>query len=208
MNDFLSDAGYSPRPQLSPISSPDAECDLSPRRMDSPPRLLSAYAVSFLLTRSNEPRLQRTLSAMTPSSSGSLEMPMNFHGQGSFKRKESLKSSAWQNGDIESYRGHIREMSRDHNGCRALQQCLDEHPEKVVDMIYDEVGNELTELMMDSFGNYLFQKLLDVSTPKQRREVVAMMVGCRVAEEGEEPHHGRLLQRARHAQRAAPHPGV
>ena len=113
---------------------------------------------------------------------------MNFHGQGSFKRKESLKSSAWQNGDIESYRGHIREMSRDHNGCRALQQCLDEHPEKVVDMIYDEVGNELTELMMDSFGNYLFQKLLDVSTPKQRREVVAMMVGCHVAEEGEEPH--------------------
>lgn len=208
MNDFLSDAGYSPRPQLSPISSPYAESDLSPRRMYSQPRLLSAYAFSFLLTRSNEPRLQRTLSAMTPSSSGSLEMPMNFHGQSSFKRKESLKSSAWQNGDIESYRGHIREMSRDHNGCRALQQCLDEHPEKVVDMIYDEVGNELTELMMDSFGNYLFQKLLDVSTPKQRREVVAMMVGCHVAEEGEEPHRGRLLQRARHAQRAAPHPGV
>ena len=72
MNDFLSDAGYSPRPQLSPISSPYAESDLSPRRMYSQPRLLSAYVFSFLLTRSNEPRLQRTLSAMTPSSSGSL----------------------------------------------------------------------------------------------------------------------------------------
>ncbi|KAK8806494.1 hypothetical protein WA588_003061 [Blastocystis sp. NMH] len=184
MNDFLSDAGYSPRPQLSPISSPYAESDLSPRRMYSQPRLLSA----------NEPRLQRTLSAMTPSSSGSLEMPMNFHGQGSFKRKESLKSSAWQNGDIESYRGHIREMSRDHNGCRALQQCLDEHPEKVVDMIYDEVGNELTELMMDSFGNYLFQKLLDVSTPKQRREVLKK-VKSHIVDASYNVHGTRSVQR-------------
>lgn len=178
MNDFLSDTGYSPRPQLSPISSPYAESDLSPRRMYSQSRLLSASSLPLSLTSSNEPRLQRTLSAMTPSSSSSLEMPMGFHGQASFKRKESLKTSAWQNGDIESYRGHIREMSRDHNGCRALQQCLDEHPEKVVDMIYDEVGNELTELMMDSFGNYLFQKLLDVSTPKQRREVVGAVARC------------------------------
>lgn len=55
---------------------------------------------------------------------------------------------------------------------RALQQSLDNCPEKVVSMIYDEVGNELTDLMMDSFGNYLFQKLLDVSSPEQRREVV------------------------------------
>ena len=38
-----------------------------------------------------------------------------------------------------------------------LQQCLDECPQKIVPMIYEEVGNELTELMMDSFGNYVIQ---------------------------------------------------
>ena len=85
-----------------------------------------------------------------------------------------MKGSAWQTGDIDSYRGHIKEMSRDHNGCRTLQQCLDEYTEKGVSMIYEEVGGELTELMMDSFGNYLFQKLVEVSSDEQRREVVGI----------------------------------
>ena len=134
------------------------------------------------MDRSESTRIQRTLSTMTPGSSlgatlpsaSNLDMPIGYHSQQSFKRKESMKSAAWQNGDIESYRGHIKEMSRDHNGCRALQQSLDNCPEKVVNMIYDEVGNELTDLMMDSFGNYLFQKLLDVSSPEQRRDVVGL----------------------------------
>ena len=183
MNDYISDSGYSPRPQLSPITSPYPETDLSPRRLYSSQssRLMNPYGSFELISHSSEStRIQRTLSTITPSTSlgtplpatSGLEMPMGYHSQQSFKRKESMKSTAWQNGDIESYRGHIMEMSRDHNGCRALQQSLDNCPEKVVGMIYDEVGGELTELMMDSFGNYLFQKLLDVSTPEQRREVV------------------------------------
>ena len=81
---------------------------------------------------------------------------------------------AWQSNDIDSYRGHIKEMSRDHNGCRILQQCLDECSDRIIPMIYEEVGNELTDLMMDSFGNYLFQKLLDVSSTEQRRSVVTL----------------------------------
>ena len=87
-----------------------------------------------------------------------------------------MKSTAWQTGDVDSYRGHIKEMSRDHNGCRALQQCLDDCTEKGVKMIYEEVGGELTELMMDSFGNYLFQKLVEVSSDEQRRVVVCSEV--------------------------------
>lgn len=183
MNDYISDSGYSPRPQLSPITSPYPEPELSPRRLYSSQssRLMNPYSwCGWIICRSESTRIQRTLSTITPSSSlgasipatSSLEIPMGYHSQQSFKRKESMKSAAWQNGDIESYRGHIKEMSRDHNGCRALQQSLDNCPEKVVSMIYDEVGNELTDLMMDSFGNYLFQKLLDVSSPEQRREVV------------------------------------
>ena len=80
--------------------------------------------------------------------------------------------TSWQPNDIDSFRGHIKEMSCDHNGCRTLQQCLDEYPQRIIPIIYEEVGNELTELMMNSFGNYLFQKLLDVSTVEQRRSVV------------------------------------
>lgn len=80
--------------------------------------------------------------------------------------------TSWQPNDIDSFRSHIKEMSCDHNGCRTLQQCLDEYPQRIIPIIYEEVGNELTELMMNSFGNYLFQKLLDVSTVEQRRSVV------------------------------------
>ena len=87
-----------------------------------------------------------------------------------------MKSTSWQNNDVDSYRGHIKEMSRDHNGCRALQQCLDDCPDRIISIIYDEVGDELTDLMMDSFGNYLFQKLLDVSSVEQRRKVVRPLV--------------------------------
>lgn len=109
-------------------------------------------------------------------------MGNTFQHSAMYKRKEKLgqrtgvmrstKSTLWQSSDVDSYIGHIKEMSKDHNGCRALQQCLDDCPQKMVSIIYEEVGNDLTELMMDSFGNYLFQKLLDVSSSEQRREVV------------------------------------
>lgn len=118
----------------------------------------------------------------TPMEMGMANSTIEYRGQTAFKSKErwerrdgvtrSSKGLAWQTGEVESFRGHIKDMSRDHNGCRTLQQCLDECPQKIVPMIYEEVGNELTELMMDSFGNYLFQKLLDVSSDDQRRDVV------------------------------------
>ena len=123
-----------------------------------------------------------TSSMTTPMEMGMAGSTIEYRGQTAFKSKErwerrggvtrSSKGLAWQTGEVESFRGHIKDMSRDHNGCRTLQQCLDECPQKIVPMIYEEVGNELTELMMDSFGNYLFQKLLDVSSDDQRRDVV------------------------------------
>ena len=123
-----------------------------------------------------------TSSMTTPMEMGMVGSTIEYRGQTAFKSKErwerrggvtrSSKGLAWQTGEVESFRGHIKDMSRDHNGCRTLQQCLDECPQKIVPMIYEEVGNELTELMMDSFGNYLFQKLLDVSSDDQRRDVV------------------------------------
>lgn len=136
------------------------------------------------------------MSSVPLPASGSLGLEMNlasgsalgFHPREAFKRKErwargrrvtrSAKAAQWQTSDAESFRGHIKEMSCDHNGCRTLQQALDNNPQKVVRMIYEEVGDDLTSLMMDAFGNYLFQKLLDVSSPEQRRSVVGARRGA------------------------------
>ena len=198
MNDYVSDSGYSPRRTFSPVpTSPRYDSDLSPRRLmglqsASSNRLMMPLPCSLGLTHSSEsPRLQRSLSSMAASSglSSGLEMGSTFQHSTMYKRKEksgqragvmsSAKNTLWQSSDVDSYIGHIKEMSKDHNGCCALQQCLDDCPQKMVSIIYEEVGNDLTELMMDSFGNYLFQKLLDVSSSEQRREVVSV---------GEVPH--------------------
>ena len=198
MNDYVSDSGYSPRRTFSPVpTSPRYDSDLSPPPLmglhsASSNRLMMPLPCSLGLTHSSEsPRLQRSLSSMAASSglSSGLEMGSTFQHSTMYKRKEksgqragvmsSAKNTLWQSSDVDSYIGHIKEMSKDHNGCRALQQCLDDCPQKMVSIIYEEVGNDLTELMMDSFGNYLFQKLLDVSSSEQRREVVSV---------GEVPH--------------------
>ena len=194
MNDYTSEPGYSPVP-----SSPYYAEDMSPRRLfpsqSTNSRLLMTYARSPCLTPSADaPPLQRSLSSMGNASlkplNNAMDLPSSTieYRNSSYKPKERCalllavtrraKNLSWQTGDVESFRGHIKDMSRDHNGCRTLQQCLDECPLKIVPMIYDEVGNELTDLMMDSFGNYLFQKLLDVSSDDQRREVVGVAAAC------------------------------
>ena len=193
MNDYTSEPGYSPVP-----SSPYYAEDMSPRRLfpsqSTNSRLLMTYARSPCLTPSADaPPLQRSLSSMGNASlkplNNAMDLPSStIEYRNSYKPKERCalllavtrraKNLSWQTGDVESFRGHIKDMSRDHNGCRTLQQCLDECPLKIVPMIYDEVGNELTDLMMDSFGNYLFQKLLDVSSDDQRREVVGVAAAC------------------------------
>lgn len=194
MNDFMSDSGYSPRARYSPVpTSPYIDADISPRRLlgvqsSASNAFMMPYSLkdAALMTSSESPRIQRSISTRSPPSSSlssTLEVGgSGFQHSGSYKRKDkwgrsggvtrSAKSAMWQSNDIDSYRGHIKEMSHDHNGCRALQQCLDVDRQKMIPIIYEEVGDSLTELMMDSFGNYLFQKLLDVSSVEQRREVV------------------------------------
>ena len=195
MNDFMSDSGYSPRAHYSPVpTSPYIDADISPRRLlgvqsSASNSFMMPYLLegSSLTSSSESPRIQRSISTRSPPSSSissTLEVGGGggFQHSGSYKRKDkwgrgggvtrSAKSAMWQSNDIDSYRGHIKEMSHDHNGCRTLQQCLSDDPQKMIPIIYEEVGDSLTELMMDSFGNYLFQKLLDVSSVEQRREVV------------------------------------
>lgn len=190
MNDYTSEPGYSPVP-----SSPYYAEDMSPRRL-----FPSQSTNSRLLMTADAPPLQRSLSSMGNASlkplNNAMDLPSSTieYRNSSYKPKERAKNLSWQTGDVESFRGHIKDMSRDHNGCRTLQQCLDECPLKIVPMIYDEVGNELTDLMMDSFGNYLFQKLLDVSSDDQRREVL-MKVKGKIVEASYNVHGTRSVQR-------------
>ena len=55
---------------------------------------------------------------------------------------------------------------------RHLQYALGQEGTVMVELLYRELGRQVGLLMTDPFGNYLFQKLLDVSSDDQRRDVV------------------------------------
>ena len=96
MNDFISETSYSPRPRLSPLATASpryTDSELSPRRSfvpsSSQSRLLSSYDLSSLISyNSEEPRLQRSLSAMGSSTitGGTVDLT---YPVSSFKRKDS-----------------------------------------------------------------------------------------------------------------------
>ena len=96
MNDFISETSYSPRPRLSPLATASpryTDSELSPRRSFVPStsqsRLLSTYNLSSSISCSNEePRLQRSLSAMGASTmtAGAVDLA---YPSSSFKRKDS-----------------------------------------------------------------------------------------------------------------------
>lgn len=95
MNDYVSESSYSPRPRLTPLASSPryAETDLSPRRSftqsTSQSRLLGTYSnLIILIYRNDEPRLQRSLSAMAPTSLNP-PGPEMAYSTNSFKRKDS-----------------------------------------------------------------------------------------------------------------------
>ena len=96
MNDFISETSYSPRPRLSPLATASpryTDSELSPRRSfvpsSSQSRLLSSYDLSSSISYSSEePRLQRSLSAMGSSTitGGAVDLT---YPVSSFKRKDS-----------------------------------------------------------------------------------------------------------------------
>lgn len=63
----------------------------------------------------------------------------------------------------EELAGRVMALSRDQNGCRLLQQRLDDGQARLQDLVFSEVLPHLPELMSDPFGNYLFQKLVRIS---------------------------------------------
>jgi len=74
---------------------------------------------------------------------------------------------------LREYEGRIFQLSQQQQGCRFLQQKVDEEGRMACQMILNEVGDRLSDLMMDPFGNYLFQKLLEHANVEQRDEMLS-----------------------------------
>ena len=68
--------------------------------------------------------------------------------------------------------GSVLDMALQQKGCRMLQRQLERKGATAVAAIYAALGDEVQCLVMDQYGNYLFQKLVDMSSDDQRREVV------------------------------------
>ncbi|ETV97049.1 hypothetical protein H310_09878 [Aphanomyces invadans] len=91
---------------------------------------------------------------------------------------------------LDDLRGRVFAMSKDQNGCRLLQEQLDNsvdqvhHPRTATDLcdvIYTESLPHLVDMMVDPFGNYLFQKLLECGTESQRFAIVQQVAHHLVA---------------------------
>lgn len=57
---------------------------------------------------------------------------------------------------------------------RHLQLALDQEGTSLLDVLYEEMGERIGLLMTNQFGNYLFQKILEMSSDQQRRQLVGL----------------------------------
>ena len=57
---------------------------------------------------------------------------------------------------------------------------LDQEGVSLVDTLYNEIGDRMGLLMTNPFGNYLFQKIVEMSSDAQRRNLVMECRGCDV----------------------------
>ena len=76
--------------------------------------------------------------------------------------------------ELKGLRGHVVEMAKNYNGCRALQQILLAASPAAVTEIFEELQGSLRELMKDPFGNYVFQMLLQVCSEERRAQIVLL----------------------------------
>ncbi|CAM8906950.1 unnamed protein product [Rhodiola kirilowii] len=72
-------------------------------------------------------------------------------------------------------RGHIYCAARDQTGCRFLQDTIEQRNPQTIQVIFDEIIKHVVELMINPFGNYFMQKLLDVCTEEQRRQITVVV---------------------------------
>ncbi|GMJ03507.1 hypothetical protein HRI_004019900 [Hibiscus trionum] len=79
---------------------------------------------------------------------------------------------------VEGLRGHVCAVAKDQNGCRILQDKLDEGfvSGEEIEMIFMEVKDHLHELVVHRFANYLIQKLFKASNQGLRTQLLILLV--------------------------------
>lgn len=96
--------------------------------------------------------------------------PGVVHGTRTEKPRSKPSSRGRRSGSRSE--GSVLDMALQQKGCRMLQRQLERKGATAVAAIYAALGDEVQCLVMDQYGNYLFQKLVDMSSDDQRREVV------------------------------------
>lgn len=97
--------------------------------------------------------------------------------------------------DIRYLQGRVVSLAADQHGSRLLQQKLEEANPTEVQIVFDESLPHAFELSTDIFGNYLIQKLLQVGTSQQRRQLLGTLRG-KVAHLSLQMYGCRVVQRA------------
>ncbi|KAK8796798.1 hypothetical protein WA588_000924 [Blastocystis sp. NMH] len=96
--------------------------------------------------------------------------PGVVHGARTEKPRSKPSSRGRRSGSRSE--GSVLDMALQQKGCRMLQRQLERKGATAVAAIYAALGDEVQYLVMDQYGNYLFQKLVDMSSDDQRREVL------------------------------------
>jgi hypothetical protein len=73
---------------------------------------------------------------------------------------------------LDEVKGRVCQMSSDQNGCRLLQEQLDQGGAEALEVIFEEATPHLETIMNGPFGNYLFQKLVMICSTEQRTKIV------------------------------------
>ena len=171
-------AGHCPtRPAM-----PSAAAELKPSSRSSRKWVPSCGLTPRERDRDRDAKPKRA-SRQDAKASDDLQSQSQSQSQGSIapRSKPKAKSKAKPRPDsdreqveLKGLRGHVVEMAKNYNGCRALQQILLAASPAVVTEIFEELQGSLRELMKDPFGNYVFQMLLQVCSEERRAQIVLL----------------------------------
>jgi hypothetical protein len=64
------------------------------------------------------------------------------------------------------------QLAKDQSGCRLLQKKIEEGNREVITAIYNNILPNFVDLMNNPFGNYLCQRITDVCSKEQLKEII------------------------------------
>lgn len=155
----------------------------SPGRISSHLEEFHALLAGLKRERTKQKRQRKLASSNASSPQTPPETPSpteSVKSESSFKSETSMlddfltmASDRWTLGKLA---GHLPEFARDQVGSRFLQKCLDAAGEAEFQQAAHELSPHASSLIVDAYGNYVVQRLLERSTPEQRRALVSAVL--------------------------------